>query len=294
MIDINEFIEYQLDVWPEAKGRYLDLGKTERRKFKVGAFEGAFQFNPARIRSTGARIDKESIGRRQCFLCAANRPEQQIAVPLYKGWELLLNPFPIFPVHFTIASTEHVPQDGPPIEMAAMVDSLPELALFFNGARAGASAPDHLHLQAVLKSELPMIALTEKYHTEDKKGVIRSDMYGVDLPFIYLSALITPDREGMEDYMQLLAMTGADPATGKPDKGLRNLICWKDDRGHLRMILIPRNAHRPSCYGDAEHNLMVSPGTIDMAGIVVMPRMEDFDRIAGDDIRKIYSECGIT
>lgn len=293
MSAINDFIEQQLAVWPEAAMRYQQLGQTKRRRFKIGDFEGAFQFNPARIQSTGSKIDAASIASRPCFLCPKNRPEQQYSVPISDGWELLLNPFPIFPVHFTIASTRHIPQEKVPLEIGAIADRMPDLAIFFNGAKAGASAPDHLHMQAVLKYELPIIRLAEQYHPESALGVMRSDMFGLELPFIFLSAVISNDEDGAEDYMQLLAMTGADPLSGKPDKGLRNVICWRGESGLLRMIVIPRQSHRPSCYGHGESNLLVSPGTIDMGGIVILPREEDFRNITEEDMRNIYSDVAI-
>lgn len=293
MSAVNDFIEHQLSLWPEVAERYHNLGKTERRRFKLGDFQGCFQFNPARIVSTGSKTDSKSIAGRPCFLCRENRPEQQTAIPLTRDWELLLNPFPIFPVHFTIASTRHIPQDRVPIEIGAIAERFPELAIFFNGSRAGASAPDHLHLQAVLKDELPIIRLVEKHHPDSAPGIMRSDMYEADLPFIFLSAVITDDDEGGEDYMKMLALTGGDPETGLPDKGLRNVIVWKGESGLLRMVVIPRKAHRPACYGTGENDLMVSPGTIDMAGVVILPREDDFRRITEDDLRNIYKDTAI-
>lgn len=286
---INDFIESQLAVWPEARERYHALGKTERRKFKIGDFVGAFQYNPARIVSTGAKTDKVSIASRPCFLCKQNRPEQQMVIPLGKDWEMAINPYPIFPVHFTIISTSHVPQSSPPLEIGGMADSFPELAIFFNGASGGASAPDHLHLQAVLKSELPLLALAERHHPSSLPGIMRSDMWGLDLPFIFLSAVITDDEEGEHDYMKMLALTGAAP-DGSPDKGLRNLFCWKGEDGLLRMIVVPRRKHRPDCYGTGPGQLLVAPGAIDMAGLVILPRKEDFMQIDEKIMKDIYSQ----
>lgn len=291
MFPVNDFIEQQLVLWPEARERYLALGKTERRRFKIGDFEGAMQFNPARIVSTGAKTDTAAISRRPCFLCRENRPKEQIALPVTPDWEFLVNPYPIFPVHFTIASTTHKPQDAPPLELAGLADEFPDLVFFFNGARAGASAPDHHHLQAVLKSELPLLRLTEENHPVSKPGIMRSDMWGLDLPFIYLSAVITEDDEGGRDYLKMLAFTGGD-AEGKPDKGLRNVYCWKGDDGLLRLIVIPRQSHRPECYGTEEGRFLVSPGAIDMAGIVILPRREDFDALTEEALGQIYREVG--
>lgn len=286
---INEFIEQQLAVWPEARQRYLDLGKTERRRFKIGDFEGAVQFNPARIVSTGAKTDAASIAARPCFLCKENRPKEQMIIPLNKEWEMALNPLPIFPIHFTIISTIHRPQSAPPLEMAGMAEHFPELCFFFNGALAGASAPDHLHLQAVLKSELPLLRIAEGKHPSSLPGIMRSDMWGLDLPFVFLSAVITDDEEGGADYMKMLALTGGH-ADGKPDKGLRNVFCWKGADGIIRMIVVPRQKHRPSCYGRGEGQLLVAPGAIDMAGVIILPRVEDFRTITDQQIKSIYQE----
>lgn len=294
---LNEFIENQLALWPEARERYLALGKTERRRFSIGALEGAFQFNPARIVSTAAKTDAASIASRPCFLCRDNRPQEQIAVPLGKKWELTVNPYPIFPVHFTIISTAHVPQELPPVEMAAFAEKFPELCIFFNGSSGGASAPDHLHLQGVLRSELPLLRLAERLHPSTLPGIMRSDMAhkfnpeagDPGLPFVFLSAVISDDEEGSRDYLKMLALTGAG-ADGLPDKGLRNVFCWKGDDGLLRMIVVPRQKHRPDCYGTGPGQFVVAPGAIDMAGVVILPRREDFDSITPADLSRIYSQ----
>lgn len=289
---INDFIETQLAIWPEAKARYLELGKTERRPFCIGDFRGCFQHNPARIVSTGASVSKTDIDRRPCFLCRENRPENQIGIPVEGGFELLLNPFPIFPVHFTIAACSHVDQEAPPLEMASIADAYPELAVFFNGSRAGASAPDHLHMQAVLKTELPIIRLAEDCHRSSMPGIMDSVEFGLDLPFRFLSAVISANKDGASVLRRILSATGLNSA-GEPDGGLRNVIFWKDDAGMLRAIVVPRRAHRPSCYGSEPGRMLVSPGTIDMAGIVILPRRVDFDSITDDKLREIYSETAL-
>lgn len=284
-----QFIEQQLLQWPEANERYAALGATERRKFRLGDFEGAVQFNPARIRSTGAKTDAVSIGKRPCFLCAANRPAEQVALPIAERFELLLNPFPIFPVHFTIAAKEHVPQERLPLEMATLAEELPEMAIFFNGARAGASAPDHEHMQAVLQSELPIIALTERMHRAGSSPLEKSSQWSLDLPFDWWSAIVTPDAAGMLTLDALTRLEGRDADSGKSDFRLLNAIMWIGGDGLLRAIVIPRQRHRPLCYPER----MVSPGTIDMAGVVIVPRREDFEALTNDDLKRIYIETGM-
>lgn len=289
--DINSLIEAQLDAWPEARDNFFRLRDAERRPVALGALDAAFQHNPARIRSTGARVDAKSISERPCFLCRANRPEQQITGEWLDGWEFLVNPYPILPVHFTVAAANHRPQAEVPVEMAAMAEAAPDLVFFYNGARAGASAPDHMHAQAVLKSELPLLRVAEKFHSLSKTGFMSSEEFGVSLPFHFISAVVTPDAQGMKTLAKAMHAFGIDRESGEPDSGLVNAFFWISEGGLLRYVIVPRRAHRPECYFKPEgERLMVSPGAIDMAGIVVLPRKEDFERIDEDAIRAIYSE----
>ncbi|MCM1152380.1 MAG: DUF4922 domain-containing protein [Muribaculum sp.] len=295
MEDLRDFVELQLERWPFAAANYHGLGATERRTFMLGDFPCAVQYNPARIRSTGAKVDAKSIGERPCFLCKNNRPDEQISGIAIEGWELLVNPYPIFPLHFTIPSMSHDPQGELPLEMAALAEKWPGMAIFFNGARAGASAPDHAHMQMVGKWELPIVALTEKIHHSARGGIVDSVVLaaeqGLSLPFAWKSAVITPDLEGMKTLAALPNIYGVDAETGEPDRGLVNAIMWIGSDRLLRAVIIPRKRHRPACYYAGEdEKMLVSPGTIDMAGVIILPRREDFDRITPEDVASIYGE----
>jgi hypothetical protein len=288
---INALIEEQLQSWEEAHNNFFRLRECRRKPLVMGDLQGAAQFNPARIRSTGAAVDKKSIAARPCFLCRDNRPKEQIAIEEFEdGWELLVNPYPILPVHFTIVSKRHIPQAEMPLEMASMAEKAPTLAFFFNGAKAGASAPDHLHVQAVLSDELPLLRLATAHHPIEHGGFMTSEEMGLDVPFQFISAVVTPDLQGMQTLAKLPEICG-NGADGKPDKGLVNAFCWMDRSGLLRALVVPRRAHRPSCYsaeGDAQ--MMISPGAIDMAGIAILPREEDFERITAEMMRTVYHE----
>ncbi|MDE6511510.1 MAG: DUF4922 domain-containing protein, partial [Muribaculaceae bacterium] len=160
-----EFIDAQLAVWPLARENYQALGRTERRSIRLGDLLVGIQHNPARIVSTGAKTDAKAIAERPCFLCADNRPPQQTALEIVDGWELLVNPYPIFPTHFTIVSRSHRPQEGFPMDMVMMAEKLPGHTVFFNGKVAGASCPDHMHCQAVKTLESPLRQLIERVHS---------------------------------------------------------------------------------------------------------------------------------
>ncbi|MDE6273084.1 MAG: DUF4922 domain-containing protein [Muribaculaceae bacterium] len=275
---LMELRDQQLGQWPLARENYEKLGLTERRQFRLGPLHGAFQCNPSRAISTGAKIDKASIAARPCFLCAANRPKEQLSEEILPGWEFLINPYPILPLHFTIASTDHRPQESIPLDMAGMAERLPGMTIFYNGAKAGASAPDHLHCQAVMTSELPLMNYLED---GGDPGL---------WPYSVEYAIITPDHEGMMNLKKMTELKGIDKTSGKPDADLVNAYFWIGKDGLLRIAVVLRCAHRPSCYPD----LMVSPGAIDMAGIIVLPRKDDFDRISTQDIKQIFAETALS
>lgn len=292
--DINEAIEAQLNVWPECKQRFIALGNVRRKLFRVGDLDVAVQHNPARAKSTNAKVDAKSIADRPCFLCAGNRPELQLTEEFPEGWDFLINPFPIFPVHFTIASKKHEPQGGIPLDMVTVCDTFLDLVCFYNGARAGASAPDHLHFQAVLKTELPLIKLVEERHQLSDGDFATSLDLGLDLPFVLFSAIITPDAEGMNRLRTVTDITGFDVKSQKPDAGLINAYFWIDNSGFLRTVVIPRAAHRPDCYfAEGTRQLKVSPGAVDMAGVIIVTDEDEFDRISGEDIDRIYRQTGL-
>ncbi|MDE7181174.1 MAG: DUF4922 domain-containing protein [Muribaculaceae bacterium] len=288
---INSLIEEQLAAWPEAKENFFRLGECRRHSVDLGDWHGAVQLNPARIRSTGAKVDARSISERPCFLCEANRPKEQITVPWISGWQLLVNPFPILPVHFTIVHPGHVAQAEIPLEMAAMAEAAPDLVIFFNGAKAGASAPDHRHVQAVLKSELPLVRLAEQNHPSSRGGWMSSEEFGLDLPFHFMSAVVTPDTDGMKTLVRCMSAFGIDKTDGHEDAGLLNAFMWIGCDVLLRIVVVPRRAHRPDCwYAPDDERIMVSPGAIDMAGILITPMEKDFQQVDDALGRRIYAD----
>lgn len=283
--DAKNFVEAQLAVWPEAKERYLALGKTERRRVAMGRVAGAVQFNPARSRSTTADVSKAALEKRPCFLCGENRPTVQVALPILEGWTMLLNPFPIFPIHFTIVSDKHRDQLPDVATMVELAEKMPGMAVFFNGAKAGASAPDHQHFQAVCVEELPLLMEIERAFPADKSAVYEvsrdtSLPESERWPFAFRTAVICLDAEGMA---RLAEMNKA------PHTELINQYAWIGERGELRLLDIPRKAHRPACYTASDAPLLISPGAIDMAGILIAVRPQDFER-APEQIPEILND----
>lgn len=282
-----EYIDSQLADWPLARKNYQELGKTERRSIQLGDLTVGIQHNPARIVSTAAKTDAKTLAERPCFLCKKNRPPQQVGIEIVEGWELLLNPYPIFPTHFTIVSKEHSPQEGFPLDMVIMAEKLPGHTVFFNGKRAGASCPDHLHCQAVKTYELPLMQLIEKRHGSEYGKIATSKSLELDIPFRFISVIITPDLEGMSDLASIEETIGKEYIS----EGKLNAFVWIDRNGLLRICAVQRDKHRPSCYGSEEGQRLISPGCIDIAGVIIAPLKKDYDGLTEEEIRQIYNEC---
>ena len=155
---LARFFVRQLDTWTDAHQRYRDLQHVESRELNVGESSLRIQFNPARMVSTGAKIDQKTIAKRPCFLCVDNRPKEQIVKYIDNQYELLLNPFPILPMHYTIPARKHLPQSilGNYGEMHRLLEKYKEMMVFYNGPKCGASAPDHMHFQAGTCGVLPL------------------------------------------------------------------------------------------------------------------------------------------
>lgn len=289
---IEELVELQLAEWPLAKKNYDALASTKRRRFTLGDLDCAIQHNPARAVSTAANLDPKAISERPCFLCRDNRPKEQITIDLLPEVELLINPFPIFPIHLTLPYKAHIAQDRFPLEMAAMAEMLPGMTVFFNGARAGASAPDHKHCQAVLKCELPLIRMAEQLHNPASGTFLLSqNVEGLSLPFQFVSAVISPDHRGSDALMRLFIVCGLDSPDLAADPALLNIFFWIRDDGVLQALAVPRCKHRPdSFFLPGEQKITVSPGAIDMTGVIVAPVLKDFENLNADDIAAIYSE----
>lgn len=285
--DLQSFVEDQLLAWPEALARYVALGRTERRLEQYGEFPLIVQHNPARAVSTEARTDAASIAARPCFLCAANRPPEQRPIDWPDGWQMLVNPFPVLPFHLVGASGEHKPQKALPVAAIEVALAFPGLVAFFNGAKAGASAPDHLHYQAVLASELPLLRHVERLHRGF--GSAFSDELDPQLPMKFISVVAAPSD--VDQMRKVIDACGLNADTGLPDPDMVNTFVWVDSDSRLRALVFPRTRHRPACYfQEGEERIAVSPGALDMVGLFIVPRAADYSKLSRHRIEEIYRE----
>lgn len=294
----KEYFDKQLSVWADTRQRYDDLRSVQVREMRI---EGSSltlkaQFNPARIVSTGAKIDKATITRRPCFLCRANRPKEQLTTPICQKMEFLVNPFPILPMHFTIPSQEHQPQliRNAYTEMYQILDEHQDLMVFYNGPKCGASCPDHLHLQAGTSGIVP---LQSEWDTlEQSLQCILSIAEGEDISLVsgYVCPAILIRSHSLDSYTRMFNIVyDALPMQEDDTEPMMNIIAWR--KGDETMtVVIPRKKHRPACYPDGTADkggqYLISPGAIDMAGLLITPREDDFVRLTANEAAGILKE----
>ena len=305
--EADEFTDTQFKKWELCRKNHEALKDIKTKCLNINGNEIKVQFNPARAVSTLAKLDKSSINARPCFLCTKNKPEEQDSISIDAGmkFSIRINPYPILPGHLTISSEEHIPQTlADKAEMQLPMKILQKIedyfgqgyAIFYNGAKCGASAPDHFHFQAARKKDIPFIAqwneIFKSAIEDDIAGIQSGDVckaYSVNgfaCPIkVFTSLSGNIDTALFFNYLDSLPVHEGEP------EPRYNMFAWRDDEGRFICAYFPREAHRPSCYfAEGKEQILVSPGALDMAGLIVTPREEDFRKINEADITRIYKE----
>lgn len=295
---IKALLDQQKSEWGLLRGNHDALAGVRTREFDLGGFEVRAQFNPARIASTAAKVDEKSVRERRCFLCRHNLPPEQRGLPFDDTFTILANPFPIFDQHFTVPHVDHVPQrirsHFPTLLSIANATAGSYLA-FYNGPRCGASAPDHLHFQLAGIGALPIQVqfdrIIERCGTLLCPGAAR--LYAVDRWFANFIALTGTDVAEMQRaFNRIHDVVGAQ--RGGDDEPMMNVLVWKNGAS-LKVVIIPRIAHRPDFYFAAgDDQLLLSPAAVDLGGICVLPRERDFERLTLQHLIRMRDQVCLT
>jgi hypothetical protein len=289
---IDDLFTSQLREWELAKVNYGQLEKVKTKKLDFGNFEVFIQFNPERIRSSAAKVDTKSIEARPCFLCEKNRPPEQRGVLFGNNLTVLVNPFPIFTRHITIPSELHTDQRirNNFITMLSLAKALPQFMIFYNGPQCGASAPDHFHFQAGNSGFMPI----EKDFRNGRLARQLSENRGIEIWKWtgYLRGIITLkgyNPEKLVETFNSIYNRFAGLQSDRPEPML-NILAGHSSSGWI-IHIIPRKQHRPTQFFDGGNDqILLSPAAVDLGGVIITPREEDFIKITKEDVEDIFRQ----
>lgn len=294
-LGVEELFRSQLQEWKQAGDNYRVLEHVSVRELVVNGFDVKVQFNRARIISSAAKVDSKSVQERKCFLCSGNRPQVQRSIPFdgcSSHYEVLINPFPIFPEHLTVPVDVHVRQeiDGRFCDMLSLAEQLEGFVIFYNGPRCGASAPDHMHFQAGNKGFLP---IEYNYGALGKEKVCSDGGAELYRAMQFLKSAYIIEASDKESSVRVFGriMQTLEIREGEWEPML-NIVSWYDSsRAKYITFVILRSNHRPSCYfAEGEDNILLSPASVDMGGVFITPLEKDFNKITSSDLERILDE----
>lgn len=292
---IKNLLDSQIVDWELAKNNYKGLESVKVKDFSFDGFSIKIQFNPSRIISTSAKVDAKSIQERKCFLCKENLPKVQTGIDYKNEYIILVNPFPIFPEHFTIPKVDHKPQrikENFEDILDLSKDLQDRYAVFYNGPKCGASAPDHMHFQAGIKNFMPV---DYEFESTQKITLSNSDNLKISYTENYLRNFISlesPDKYQITNAFNKV-YDSIEQVEAKDDEPMMNVVAsYQNDE--WRIIVFPREKHRPSHYfEEGEKQILLSPASVDLGGVCITPREDDFNRITKRDIKDILTQVGV-
>ncbi len=294
---INTLLNDQIQTWELAFRNYEGLKRVKIKEFKLdGGAVIKVQFNPERITSSTAKVDSKSIQQRPCFLCNENRPKEQKGIEFNNDYEILVNPFPIFSKHLTIVHKKHTAQLVKKHfnSMLSLAKVLPGFTIFYNGPKCGASAPDHFHFQAGIKDFLPI----EKDYKNRFFTRFLVETKGVQI-FTwknYNRQILTLDSSSdkvLGKVFQILFELLKEKLQTEESEPMLNILAYYEKKRYITHIF-PRILHRPNCYfAEGDTQILLSPASVDLGGVFITPRENDFYKIAKEDIQSILGQVCI-
>ncbi|NWG02129.1 MAG: GNAT family N-acetyltransferase [Syntrophaceae bacterium] len=291
-----KLLSEQKKTWQNLREGYELLKEVRERDLSCGKFNVRLQYNPGRIKSSTALVKKKNQKGPPCFLCLDHLPKDQKGISYRKDYLILCNPMPVFSTHFTISHLDHRLQ-----AIAEHIDAFLQLMadfgsgwiVLYNGPKCGASAPNHLHFQAAPSGRMPI----EKELREKKRLALTTEIEGVLIYQIRdlgreVIVLEGGDSKAVgcvfSDFLSALKK-----ARAYHEEPMVNIAGLHEKR-KWRLMIFPRQKHRPNAFfreGDAR--MVVSPGVIDMGGLLITPRKKDFKRMNQTIIKGIFKEVSL-
>lgn len=289
-------LEKQKSSWCDLLLGYAALEQVRVKELQCNGFSVRLHHNPARMKSTIAPVDKESINKRPCFLCLENLPVEQQGIIYRRDFIVLCNPYPITPRHYTISHIKHVPQSFNgyiPTFLTIAKDFDGDFNVFYNGPESGASAPDHLHFQAaptgVLPVEKDLRDNAKRIFVKCDDGASLSKVKDVGRGIIIIEGEIpNAVSTALSNLISAMKIT-----LSAPNEPRMNLLC-SYNRNTWQVAIFPRRKHRPSVYFlPGDERILISPGLVEMGGIVVTPMEKDFNIVDHELVQNIYKEVSV-
>jgi hypothetical protein len=286
-------MEQQKLDWPQLTEGYAALESVRIREIVCSNYNVSVQFNPNRIRSTGADLDAKTIQERQCFLCLEHLPEPQKGILYRDEFLLLCNPVPIFARHLTFSTIHHIPQElvsSLSVLLNLTRDLNPDFTVFYNGPKSGASAPDHLHFQVSPRRAIP-IECDAVDMRRRKRLYYKDHVAGCVLMNYGRTALIveSTDKVRLLEFLKNILVAWK-KVLGSTEEPKMNILCsYQEDL--WRLIILPRRKHRPDIYFlEGNDRVLISPAAVDLGGLVVTPLEKDYLRADAKLIESIFAE----
>lgn len=286
----------QMQGFQLAKQNFEGLKEVVHQDVLCNDFSIRLQYNPARMISTNAKTDKATLDSRPCFLCTKNLPIGQSGIAYGEKYHIFVNPYPIFEPHFTVPSNDHTPQriDGHFKDLLNLAFDFQEYTAFYNGASCGASLPTHFHFQLVPRHIMPV----EKDANDEqlKKKIVQGEEAQIfslknylRTVFILQSSCIEQSFKAFQAIQEIIGQ-----ATPFEDEPKMNILAWYEDE-QWTIAIFPRKQQRPlQFFAEGEEKILFSPGCVDMAGVIVAPRKEDYDRYSAPLLTDLFSQITIT
>jgi hypothetical protein len=291
-----ELLSEQKKVWDDLRDGCESLKHVKERDLSCREFTVRLQHNPRRMKSSLAGVAEKNMADRPCFLCLNHLPEAQKGILYRKEYLILYNPMPVLSSQITISHLDHRPQtisEHIDAFFHLMADFGSGWVILYNGPKCGASAPDHHHFHAARSGEMPI----EKEILEKKRLVLMKKVERV-----YLYRVKNVGRE-------TLILVGDDPvAVAHLFKdylsSLKKVLSTDEEpminmagfygKKRWRLMIFPRRKHRPDAFfKEGDDRIVVSPGAIEMGGLLVTPMEKDFERLDAAAVESIYQEVSL-
>ena len=292
----STLVAEQQNTWPELGEAYGSLKDVRVRDLECDGFAVRLQYNPGRTINTLASVDRQDINARKCFLCAENIPPEQKGILYRDAYLVLCNPRPVFHSHLTVTHIQHSPQSiGDSIDtfLRLAADLGPGWAVLYNGPQCGASAPDHLHFQAVPSGRMPV----EKVIVDEKSQVLLAEVDGIPLSRVRgmgreIVILAGYDIAALGNAFKRF-LSGLQEVYRIDEEPMMNIAgLYKE--GTWRLLIFPRAKHRPDVFfREGEERVVVSPAVIEMGGVIVTPMEKDFERLDAPLVEGIFREVSL-